>query len=61
MLHFETASHAEEPTIVKYVEKTHTGIETINLSRYAIAYIIRGRQYVYDGDRRHSVGRGELL
>lgn len=61
MLHFETASHAEEPTIVKYVEKTHTGIETINLSRYAIAYIIRGRQYIYDGDRRRSVGRGELL
>ena len=61
MLHFETAVHAEEPTIVKYVEKTHTGIETINLSRHAIAYIVRGRQYIYDGDRRRVVNRGELL
>lgn len=61
MLHFEPALEAEEPTIVKYVEKTHTGIETINLSRYAIAYVTRGRQYIYDGDRRRQVGRGELL
>ena len=39
MLHFAPATVAEEPTIVKYVEKTHTGIETINLSRYAIALL----------------------
>ena len=47
--------------IVKYVEKAHTGIETIQLSRYAIAYVVRGRQYIYDGDRRHQVGRGDVL
>ena len=61
MFHFAPATVAEEPTIVKYVEKTHTGIETINLSRYAIAFITRGRQYIYDGDRRRQVSRGELL
>lgn len=61
MQHFETAKEAEEPTIVKYVEKTHTGIETIQLSRYAIAYITRGRQYIYDGDRRRQINRGEIL
>lgn len=61
MQQFETAKEAEEPTIVKYVEKTHTGIETIQLSRYAIAYITRGRQYIYDGDRRRQINRGEIL
>lgn len=61
MLHFESITLAEVPTIVKYVEKTHTGIETINLSRYAIAYVLRGRQYIYDGDRRRQIGRGDLL
>ncbi|MDO4758602.1 MAG: AraC family transcriptional regulator [Rikenellaceae bacterium] len=61
MWNYESAFNAEEPTIVKHVEKSYTGIETITLSRHAIAYVLRGRQYIYDGDRRRAVGRGEML
>lgn len=61
MWNYESAFNAEEPTIVKYVEKSCSGIETITLSRHAIAYILRGRQHIYDGDRRRVVERGEML
>ena len=57
----ESVTGAEEPTIVKYVEKGRTGIETTTLSRYAIGYVLHGTQYIYDGDKRRRVGRGEMV
>lgn len=47
--------------IVKYVEKSTTGIITTYLSRYAIGCVMRGTLYLYDGDKRRAVGRGEVL
>ena len=52
---------SEEPMMVKYVEKSPTGIETKSLSRFAISYVLRGTLYLYDGDRRRSVERGEVI
>lgn len=51
----------EEPMIVKRIEKSHNGIETLALARCAVAYVLKGRQYIYDGDRRRAVGRGEVV
>lgn len=57
----EPAMQAEEPMIVKRIEKSHHGIETLTLARCAVAYVLRGTQYIYDGDRRRAVGRGEVV
>lgn len=52
---------ATQPMIVKYVETAHNGIQSQNLSRYAIGYVLRGTKYIYDGDQRISVERGNLF
>lgn len=57
----EKQQPSEEPMIVKYVEKSPTGIETLQLSRYAIGCVLHGSLCIYDGDKRRIVGRGELF
>lgn len=47
--------------IVKYVETSHNGIQSLSLSRYAIGYILRGEKYIYYGDKRHRLSRGDLF
>ncbi len=47
--------------IVKYVETLHNGIQPQVLSRYAIGYILRGTKYIYDGDTRQTLSRGDLF
>lgn len=47
--------------IVKYVENSHTGIQSHTLSRYAIGYVLRGTKYIYDGDLRIQLTRGDLF
>lgn len=31
------------------------------LSRYAIGYILRGTKYIYDGDKRQTLSRGDVF
>ena len=47
--------------IVKYVEALHNGIQSQVLSRYAIGYILRGTKYIYDGDKRQTLSRGDVF
>lgn len=47
--------------IVKYVEALHNGIQSQALSRYAIGYILRGTKYIYDGDKRQTLSRGDVF
>lgn len=47
--------------IVKYVETSHNGIQSQTLSRYAIGYVLRGTKYIYDGDQRVRLARGDLF
>ena len=47
--------------IVKYVETLHNGIQSQVLSRYAIGYILRGTKYIYDGDKRQTLSRGDVF
>lgn len=51
----------DEPTIVKYVERAHTGIEMLHLSRFAVGCLMRGEMYLYDGDKRRQISRGEIF
>ncbi|MEG2612929.1 MAG: AraC family transcriptional regulator, partial [Alistipes sp.] len=50
-----------KPMIVKYTETTHSGIQSQTLSRYAIGYVLRGTKYIYDGDRRVRLSRGDVF
>lgn len=50
-----------QPMIVKYVESTQNGVRSQNLSRYAIGYVLRGTKYIYDGDRRVCLARGDVF
>lgn len=52
---------AQQPMIVKYVETTRNGIQSRTSSRYAIGYVLRGTMYVYDGDKRQALDRGEVF
>lgn len=52
---------ATQPMIAKYVENSHTGIQSQTLSRYAIGYVLRGTKYIYDGDQRIRLTRGDLF
>ncbi|EKC47702.1 transcriptional regulator, partial [human gut metagenome] len=47
--------------IVKYLESLHNGIQSQILSRYAIGYILRGTKYIYDGDKRQTLARGDVF
>ncbi len=47
--------------IVKYVETSHNGIQSQNLTRYAIGYVLRGTKYIYDGDQRTGIGKGQIF
>lgn len=54
-------SSAQQPMIVKYVEALHNGIQSQALSRYAIGYILRGTKYIYEGDKRQTLTRGDVF
>ena len=50
-----------QPGIVKYVETPNSGIESVTLSRYAIGYIVQGGKYIYYGDKRYAVSKGDVF
>ena len=50
-----------QATIVKFVETNYAGIQRLHLSRYAIGYVVRGTKYLYYGDSRHTISRGEVF
>ena len=60
-LHQEILHQNEDPMIVKFIEKSATGIVPLQLSRYAIGCVMRGTLCIYDGDKRRAVNRGELF
>lgn len=49
------------PMIVKFVEHFHNGVQSHNLSRYAIGYVVRGVKYVYNGDKRQTISKGDVF
>ncbi|MCD8172138.1 MAG: AraC family transcriptional regulator [Alistipes sp.] len=51
----------EQPMIVKFIQTQRNAIQSHNYVRHAIGYVIRGRKYIYDGDLRQEVNRGEMF
>lgn len=51
----------QQPMVVKYVQTSRNGIQSYNLSRYAIGYVVRGKKYIYYGDVRHEVNQGDVF
>lgn len=54
-------SQTSQPMIVKYVQQERNGIQSHNFTRHCIGYIVRGRKYIYYGDVRHLVDRGDVF
>ncbi len=52
---------SSQPMIVKYVQPFRNGVQSHNLSRHGIGYILKGKKYIYYGDVRHEVNQGELF
>lgn len=51
----------QQPMIVKYVQPFRNGIQSHNLTRQGIGFILRGKKYIYYGDVRHEVNQGDLF
>ena len=51
----------QQPTIVKYVQPYRNGIQSHSLNRHGIGFILRGKKYVYNGDQREQINRGEIF
>lgn len=51
----------QQPVIAKYVQPYRNGIQSYNLTRHGIGYVLRGKKYIYDGDIRHEVNRGDIF
>ncbi len=58
---FDSNQTTHQPSIAKYVQPEPTGIRPYDISRCAIGCILRGRKYIYDGDRRIELNRGDLF
>ena len=56
---FSTA--VQQPVIAKYAQPFHNGIQSYNLSRHGIGMVLRGKKYIYSGDVRQEIGRGDLF
>ena len=51
----------QQPVITKYVQPYHNGIQSYNLSRHGIGMVLRGKKYIYSGDVRQEIERGDLF
>ncbi len=47
--------------IVKFSQPYSNGIQSHNISRHTIGYVLRGRKFIYNGDARQEVKRGEMF
>ena len=56
----QNISESNPPTILRIVNAHNNGIEVVNLSRYAIGYIVRGSANIYCGDQCTSLSRGDV-
>jgi hypothetical protein len=52
---------ATSQDVVKVIETTNQGVRSINLSRVAIGYVLRGRKVLYHNDRGIEINEGEMF
>ena len=56
----QNLTESNPPTILRIVSARNNGIEVVNLSRYAICYIVRGSANIYCGDQHTTLTRGDV-
>lgn len=56
-----TEQNYKQPTVVRYSQSVATGVENQRFSRYAIGYVVRGKKYIYNGDSRYEIKRGDIF
>lgn len=56
-----SAQSPQQPMIVKYAQTYRSGIQSHNFTRHGIGYIVRGKKYIYYGDVRHEINRGDVF
>lgn len=61
MMEHQHPEVGQQPMIVKFSQPYSNGIQSHNLSRHTIGYVLHGTKYIYYGDMRHEVHRGELF
>lgn len=61
MIKQESTIIANQPMIMKYIQPFRGGIQSQNLNRHGIGYVLRGHKYIYDGDSRQEIGRGDIF
>ncbi len=49
------------PVIVKTTETAVTGVHSFETSRYAVGYVQSGSAFIYSGDLRQEVARGDVF
>lgn len=54
-------SKFEQPTIVKYAQPFRNGIQSNTTQRHGIGYVLHGTKYVYYGDVRREIKRGDIF
>lgn len=55
-----TQSKTFQPTIVKFAQNEYAGMVSIRQDRYGIGYVLDGKKFIYDGDTRKEVAKGEI-
>ncbi len=55
------STQATQPKIVKYSQHQRVGIQSLNLTRHSIGFVVKGTKYVYYGDIRHKVSAGDIF
>lgn len=61
MIKQDSKGGANQPMIMKYIQPFRNGIQSQNLYRHGIGYVLRGQKYIYDGDSRQQVNRGDVF
>lgn len=56
-----TFMHALAPDVVKVVEEESRGVSSIDLSRTAIGYVLKGCKRIYRNDRSIEIASGEMF
>lgn len=57
----EIKHNIQQPGIIKYVQQQRAGIQSQQFTRHGIGYVLKGKKYIYYGDVRHEVNRGEMF
>ena len=61
MIENQLSGAGTQPMIVKFSQPYANGIQSHHISRHTIGYVLRGHKFIYNGDARFEVRRGEIF